>query len=114
MLAVVSYANFGHVSTKGVDLALSYALAPGWQTSAAYSRFDFSIEDRLAGFDTLLLPNAPEHAGSFGLAYERQPVTARFDLRWVDDFTWAVGPFRGMVEAYAVVDLPPAMHYGAI
>ena len=105
ILAGASYTNFGQVDTQGIDFGLNYYLPEGWTASFAYSWFDFEIQDALPGFDTLLLPNSPEHAFSFGIGYARDRIDAGFDLRWVDDFRWGVGPFQGDVESYATVDL---------
>ncbi len=93
------------MDTQGVDVGLNYYFPRGWNGSFAYSWFDFEIQDALPGFDTLLLPNSPEHAFSLGVHYARARVDAGFDLRWVDDFRWGVGPFQGDVESYATVDL---------
>ena len=65
----------------------------------------FEIQDALPGFDILLLANSPEHAFSLGVQYARERVDAGFNLRWVDDFRWGVGPFQGDVESCATVDL---------
>ena len=105
ILAVASYANFGNVDTQGVDVGLNYYFPAGWRGSLAYSWFDFQIENQLAGFDTLLLPNSPAHSLAAGLAYDHRRFNAAADARWVDDFRWGVGPFQGSVESYLTVDV---------
>ena len=105
VLAAASYTNFGNVDTQGIDFGLNYYMTAGWTASAAYSWFDFEIQKVLPGFDTLLLPNSPEHAYSLGLGYVHRQLDAAVDLRWVDAFRWGVGPFQGDVESYTTVDL---------
>ncbi len=52
-----------------------------------------------------LLIDSPAHKFSAGLAYAKDRFNASFSVRWVDEFLWAVGPFRGPVESYTTVDL---------
>jgi outer membrane receptor protein involved in Fe transport len=40
-----------------------------------------------------------------GISYAVDKWDFAFDLRWVDDFRWAVGPFQGDVEAYTTADI---------
>jgi iron complex outermembrane receptor protein len=105
IIAAVSYTNFGEVDTQGIDFGLNYYFIDDWNISFAYSWFDFEIVDAEPGFEFLLLPNTPEHKFSTGLTYAHGPFDAGFSLRWVDEFMWGVGPFRGMVESYTTVDL---------
>lgn len=105
VLVAASYSNFGDVNTQGLDLGFSVVLAPGWEASFNYSWLDFTIEDELPGFSSLLLPNAPENAIGAGVTYDDGPVGVRVGVRWVDDFRWGVGPFQGPVETYTVVNL---------
>jgi outer membrane receptor protein involved in Fe transport len=104
VLVAASYSNFGDVNTQGLDLGFSVVLAPGWEASFNYSWLDFTIEDELPGFSSLLLPNAPENAIGAGVTYDDGPVGVRVGVRWVDDFRWGVGPFQGPVETYTVVN----------
>ena len=79
--------------------------------SSPMRQFDFRTGQdcgsayELPGFDALLLPNTPTHAASAGLNYDRQPLAVGVFVRWVDAFRWAVGPFQGPVESYAVANL---------
>lgn len=109
VLVGASYANFGKVNTRGVDVGLDVYLGPVWRSAVTYSWFDFTIEDELPGFMTLLLPNAPTHRFSFGLGFDRGRFDADFNVRWVDEFRWSVGPFQGDVDAYATADV--TAHY---
>lgn len=100
---VVSYANAGAVDTQGVDVAFNYYVANGWVADFNYSWFDFEVKERQLGDQ--LLPNAPEHKASAGLAYTGGRFGASVKYRWVDDFPWAAGVFVGFVPSYDVVDL---------
>ncbi len=119
ILAVRSYTNFGDVDTQGIDLGLQVMGDAGWRYNFSYSWFDFDIKD--AGtFETILLPNSPEHKLSAGVSY----VADRFDFstsfRWVDEFRWVVGPFQGDVKDYYSMDvggnfkINPSWKVGAI
>ena len=52
----------------------------------------------------MLLPNTPENKFSAGIAYVGDQFDASFDVRGVDTFRWAVGPFVGDVESYMTAD----------
>jgi iron complex outermembrane receptor protein len=105
VLVAASYTNFGRVDTQGVDVGLNYLLPAGWRGAAAYSWFDFSIEDSVPGLDAMVLPNSPEHTFSFSVGYAHRSFDADFSLRRVARFRWAVGPFQGDVESYATADV---------
>ena len=87
------------------SLGINYYPASRWRASFSYSWFGFDIDEQLTGFESLLLPNTPEHAFSAGAGYERSRLNVALGLRWVDDFRWGVGPFQGDVERYTTVDL---------
>jgi iron complex outermembrane receptor protein len=105
ILAAASYGNFGEVTTRGVEVGVNYSFARGWRTAASYSWFHFDVVDQPTGVEGVLLPNAPGHAVSLGLAYDRGRMGASVDLRWVDDFRWSDGFFLGNVQSYATVDI---------
>jgi iron complex outermembrane receptor protein len=100
---VLSYANSGVVDTQGVDFALNYYITNRWVADASYSWFDFDVKEKNARDQ--LLPNAPEHKISGGLAYRGDKLSASVKYRWVDDFDWAAGIFVGAVPSYNLVDL---------
>jgi iron complex outermembrane receptor protein len=100
-----SYTNFGEVNTQGIDFGLNYYFVENWTASFAYSWFDFEIQDTSSPIANQLLPNTPENKLAFGLSYAVPKWDFAFDVRWVDDFRWAVGPFQGNVEAYTTADI---------
>lgn len=100
-----SYTNFGTVDTQGIDVGLNYYFIDEWTFSFTYSWFDFTIEDEDSPFADQLLPNTPENKLAAGITYAPDRWDFTFDVRWVDDFRWAVGPFQGQVESYTTADL---------
>jgi iron complex outermembrane receptor protein len=100
-----SYTNFGEVNTQGIDVGLNYYFHDGWTFSFAYSWFDFEIQDQDSPFANQLLPNTPENKLAGGISYSVSKWDFAFDVRWVDEFRWSVGPFQGNVEAYTTADL---------
>ena len=104
ILATASYANFGQVDSQGIDVALNYFLPGGWRSGFTYSWFDYEIQEQLPGGEDLLLPNAPAHAFTLGLAYDQALFSGSIDLRWVEDFRWSNGFLVGDVPSYTTVD----------
>ena len=100
-----SYTNFGEVNTQGIDFGLNYYFLEDWTFSFAYSWFDFEIQDQTSPFANQLLPNTPENKLAAGVSYAIPKWDFAFDLRWVDEFRWSVGPFQGDVEAYTTADV---------
>ncbi len=109
ILAPVSYVNFGEVETQGIELGFHHHFTQAVSLQANYSWFDFDVQQELPADP--VIPNAPESQYSLQLAY----VVDRFDVsvgyRWVDDFDWAAGVFRGPVPSYNVVSLTGNYHF---
>lgn len=110
IVALASYSNFGEVDTQGVDVALSVAVNQNWSFDVNYSWFDFEVQLDIPGDP--LQPNAPENQFKAGLSYLTDRYDAAIKVRWVDEFEWFVGPFRGTVPSYEVVDLSGNYHIG--
>jgi iron complex outermembrane receptor protein len=100
-----TYANFGEVNTQGIDFGLNYYFIDDWTFSFTYSWFDWKNQDPSSQLANMLLPNTPENKLATGIAYGTEKWNAAFDLRWVDEFRWVVGPFQGNVEAYTTADI---------
>lgn len=100
---VLSYTNAGVVDTQGVELAVNYYVTNNWIVDANYAWFDFDVKEQQFGDE--LFPNAPEHKYNLGLTYRAERLDASVKYRWVDDFYWAAGIFKGPVESYDVVNL---------
>jgi len=100
---VLSYTNAGQVETQGVDLGVNFYLSDAWLLDASYSWFDFEVKNKALGDE--LLPNAPENKYSLGLSYRNPKWGANASYRWVEDFYWAAGVFKGPVESYSTINL---------
>jgi iron complex outermembrane receptor protein len=100
-----SYTNFGEVDTQGIDVGLNYYFVDDWSLAFTYSWFDFTIQDEDSPFANQLLPNTPENKVAAGITYAPSKWSFTFDVRWVDEFRWSVGPFQGNVESYTTADL---------
>ncbi len=100
-----TYTNFGEVNTQGIDFGLNYYFLEDWTLSFAYSWFDFEIQDQDSPFANQLLPNTPENKLAGGVSYAVPRWDFAFDVRWVDDFRWSVGPFQGDVLSYTTADV---------
>ena len=105
---IVSYTNAGTVETQGIDLGANFYVTNALNLTFNYSWFDFDIKDfgGLTGAaQDQLLPNAPEHSYSAGVAWAADRLNAALGYRWVDDFRWAAGVFVGDIPSYSTVDL---------
>ena len=60
----------GATRTKGVELALTGRILPGWQTSAAYTYQDAALK----GNDAVRLAQVPEHQLALWNRYDFSPV----------------------------------------
>ena len=106
IVALASYTNSGKVDTEGVDVAFTYYATSNWTLDASYSWFDFKVKNDIPGDP--LKPNAPANQAKAGISYVTSRWNAGLKLRWSDEFEWFVGPFRGVVPSYEVVDLSAA------
>jgi outer membrane receptor protein involved in Fe transport len=103
VFALASYTNAGRADTQGVELGLDWAITDAWTLDAAYSWFDFTLDDLALG--DKVEPNAPEHQASLGLAFHRGRWDASLSYRWTEGFPWAAGVLVGTVPAYDHVAL---------
>ena len=100
IFALASYGNAGQVDSQGIDLGLNYYATPNWTIDFSYSWFDFEIKDTGGFAESNLLANAPEGKASVGVTYRNDRAMVSLKGRWVDDFEWSAGAFRGPVESY--------------
>ncbi len=100
---VLSYTNAGKVDTQGIEVGMNYYLTNRWVFDANYSWFDFEVAEKALGDE--LLPNAPENKFNLGMGYRGPKFDASIKYRWVDDFQWAAGIFKGPVKSYDVVSI---------
>jgi iron complex outermembrane receptor protein len=103
IVALASYTNFGKVDTQGVDVGLNLYINNRLTADFSYSWFDFDIKEDIPGDP--IKPNAPENQVKGGFTWVADRWDASVKYRWVDEFEWFVGPFRGTVPSYGVADL---------
>jgi outer membrane receptor for ferrienterochelin and colicins len=108
IIVPVSYVNFGEVESEGIELGLNYYVTDNWVVDATYSWLDFEVKQELA--QDPVVPNAPESKFALGLTYLADRFDVSVKYRWVDDFEWAAGVFRGPVPSYNVVNLAANYH----
>jgi iron complex outermembrane receptor protein len=108
IIVPVSYVNFGEVETEGIELGLNYYLTQQWVFDATASWLDFEVQQELP--QDPVVPNAPETKLSLGITYLADRFDASLKFRWVDDFQWAAGVFRGPVPSYEVFNLTANYH----
>jgi iron complex outermembrane receptor protein len=111
ILVPVSYVNFGEVETQGLELGLHHHFTEALSLQVNYSWFDFEVQQELAADP--VIPNAPEHQYNLALAYVEDTFDFSVGYRWVDDFQWNAGVFRGPVPSYDVVSLTANYHFTA-
>ncbi len=100
---VLSYANAGKVDTQGFEIGTNYYVTNHWLIDANYAWFDFEVKEQALG--DALLPNSPENKYNLGLAYRGISFDARIGYRWVEEFDWAAGVFKGTVPEYDTMNL---------
>ena len=101
---LMTYANFGDVTVKGVDLAATYYLNDNTEISGSYSWVDKNEFETEEG---IIVPlNAPAEKFSFSIAkklFENFDMKLRY--RWQDAFPVNSGVYVGEVSDFAVADL---------
>jgi len=105
IFALASYGNAGQVDSQGIDVGLNYYATPNWTIDFSYSWFDFEIKDTGGFAESNLLANAPEGKAAVGVTYRNERAMVSLKGRWVDDFEWSAGAFRGPVESYETFSL---------
>ena len=102
---MLSIANAGQVTERGVELAVGYQLTNELRAEGSYTFFNFDEPKGILSGDQVL-PNTPEHKGTFTLAYTgAQGLDLNFPLRRQTAYQWAAGVFSGLVDWSQTVDL---------
>jgi iron complex outermembrane receptor protein len=99
-----SYANAGKVEEYGTELGLNYYISEFWLVDANVSYFKFDVKEQNS--NDIVLPNTPEYKFNVGLTYthpEGHSVSAK--LKYVPEFPWAAGIFRGEIKSYSIINL---------
>jgi len=105
---LVTYRNFGRISYWGSDVEVAAFVGRGLSVRANYSwtsADQFTVPVGGGGLDTIPL-NAPDGRGSVTVSYRNEALglNAETRTRFVKEFPVQSGVYRGIVDAYAVVD----------
>jgi outer membrane receptor protein involved in Fe transport len=89
------------VTTQGVQLSLEYALDRAFVPYANYTWSDIEeVDDLILGFNT------PEHKFNVGAGGQvTDAVSYGANLRWVDDYFYAMPFAEGMIESHVTLDV---------
>ena len=102
---VVSYANAGKVTERGVEFGLSIAITDELRVEGSYAFFDFDVDATQTLPGDPLLPNTPKHRTTGAISYRgRQGLDLSVSGRFVDGYSWAAGVFSGYVPASQTVN----------
>lgn len=99
-----SYGNAGKVEEYGGEFGINYYVNESWLVDANFSYFKFSVKEQSS--NDIVLPNTPEYKLNVGLTYTHQDghsIGAK--VKYVPDFPWAAGIFRGDIKSYTVLNL---------
>jgi outer membrane receptor for ferrienterochelin and colicins len=98
---VLTYVNFGEVTTYGADLGLSYYLTNALSVALNYSWFSYQLDHDNLGNDgnkdgkvqdEIDLPiNTPKHKGSLAVNYSGKKVFGSVFTRWVQAYDFFSG-----------------------
>ncbi len=101
---VVSYANAGKVTERGVEIGASVAVTDEVRVAGTYAFFNFDVDAAATAGGDILLPNTAKHRATGAISYRgRQGLDLRVSARIVDEFQWAAGVFAGTVPASQTV-----------
>ena len=101
---VLSYANAGRVTERGMELGVGYQFTPELRGDVSFTGFDFTVKSQAAGDQ--LLPNTPSKKATLGLTYSgQQGLDANVTVRLVDGYPWAAGVFQGFVPSNEFVNV---------
>ncbi len=101
---VWSYTNAGKVNEAGFEVAANYYLSNEWMVDANYALFTFEVVERHP--NDVLLPNSPRHKANVGVTYTHpKGHDISVKVKYVPEFEWAAGVFRGTIKPYTLVNL---------
>jgi outer membrane receptor for ferrienterochelin and colicins len=101
---VLSYANAGEVTERGVEVGLGYQFTPELRGDVSFTGFDFEVQSQQVGDQ--LVPNTPSKKATFSVSYSgAQGFDGNVTLRLVDGYEWAAGVFQGYVPASEFLNL---------
>ncbi|MEX1274976.1 MAG: TonB-dependent receptor [Bacteroidota bacterium] len=99
-----SYTNAGKVNEAGYDIGLNYYLSDSWLVDLNFSYFTFEVVAQHP--NDVLLPNSPKWRTNGGITYTHPDGhDVSLKLKYVPTFEWAAGIYRGVIPAYALLNL---------
>jgi outer membrane receptor for ferrienterochelin and colicins len=103
---LLTYRNFGEVTTNGLDLSLAYYPTPALMLMGNFSYVDDSFFKNVDGIADIAL-NAPSSKVKMGGSYlfKERGLRLGGQLRYSGSFRQDSGVYVGDVDSYAVLDL---------
>jgi iron complex outermembrane receptor protein len=102
---VVSYANAGEVTERGIELGASVALTDEFRVEGTYAFFDFDVDASQTQAGDQLIPNTPKHRVTGAISYRgHQGFDASVSGRFIDGYSWAAGVFSGFVPSSQTIN----------
>lgn len=99
-----SYVNAGLVHEAGIEFGANYYFSDELSVRGTFSYYSFEVLEQ--GINDVLLPNSPKYRTSGGILYSHSAGhQLGLNIKYVPTFEWAAGIYRGMVPAYALIDL---------
>src|SRR5579862_1215050 len=100
---IYSYTNGGSVNEFGFEAGVNYYVTDEWIIDANYARFDTSGVVEPA-YDSLFA-NTPQNKINGGITYKsRQNYTLNLSVRYVPEYRWKSGIFRGEIYSYTTLN----------
>ncbi len=102
---VISYANAGNVTERGLELSAGYLLTNDLRVEGSFTLFDFDDpEGTLTG--DVVLPNTPKRKGTLSISYSgAQGVDVGVTARLTAGYDWAAGVYLGYVEPTETINV---------
>lgn len=98
-----SYVNAGHVREAGLEVGANYYFSEEWLFRANFSSYLFEVLEQ--NVNDVLIPNSPEYRVGGGVTYSYGKGDVGIGIKYIPEFQWAAGIFRGPIPAYAILDL---------
>lgn len=103
---VWSYGNAGEVNESGFEFSANYYFDEHFSLNVNYSFFDFKILKQ--NINDVLLPNAPKHKMNAGVNYQGDKYQIGVSVKYIPQYNWAAGIFKGPILTYTLVNLSGA------
>ncbi|MEX2116485.1 MAG: TonB-dependent receptor [Bacteroidota bacterium] len=98
-----SYVNAGYVREAGIEIGANYYLTDEWVFRGNYSQYSFEVLE--TNVNDVLIPNSPKRRIGGGVTYAYGMGDVGVSIKYVPEFEWAAGIFRGTIPTYTILDL---------